>query len=159
MNEHQINSFWSKVDIRQEKKSCWNWNGAKKRTGYGNVRIDKKYKLAHRVAFELSTCSIPNGMIVCHVCDNPSCCNPSHLMLGTAKSNASDMLIKNRAKKPESAARGSVNGNSKLKESDVLDIRKIYSTGFLDQYKLARKYKVSQPTIGAIVNRKTWSHI
>lgn len=159
MLEIQVNAFWSKVDIRDSKKECWEWRGAKKPKGYGNVRIEKKYLLAHRVAFELCNGPIPNGFLVCHICDNPSCCNPNHLMLGTVKSNAADMLIKNRQKKPDSAARGVVNGNSKLDDQKVSEIRDCYGRGEKNQYQLASEYGVSQASIASIVNRKTWKHV
>lgn len=156
MNQQQIEAFWSKVEITDSAKDCWAWSGAKKPSGYGNVRVNKKYLLAHRVAFEVAVQKIPDGLIVCHVCDNPSCCNPSHLMLGTVKSNACDMLIKNRQKKKCYATRGENNGNSKLSRSEVLDIRESYKSGLLNQYQLAELYDVSQATIGAIVRNKTW---
>lgn len=159
LTDIQISSFWSKVIIKNDKRSCWEWSGAKKPKGYGNVRINKKYMLAHRVAFELANGDIPEGYIVCHICDNPSCCNPNHLMLGTIKSNSADMLIKNRQKKPEFAARGSGNGNSKLNDDEVREIRKIYSSGEKNQYQIAEMFSVQQPTIGAIVNLKTWRHV
>jgi len=159
MIESQEKAFWSKVGISDNKKDCWPWSGAKKPNGYGNVRIDKKYLVAHRVAFTLANGPIPDGYIVCHICDNPSCCNPSHLMLGTVKSNSADMLIKNRQKTPESAARGVVNGMSKLDDQSVTEIRRAYRSKELNQYELADAYGVSQATIGAIVNNKTWRHV
>lgn len=160
MNDSQISAFWSKVDIKGNKKECWEWKGARKPKGYGNVCVDKKTLMAHRVSFELANnMVIPNGLMVCHSCDNPPCCNPSHLMLGTTSSNAIDMLIKGRQKKPESAARGSTNGNSKLTENDVLNIREKYENKELNQYQLADIYNVTQPTIGFIVRKETWRHV
>ena len=159
MNEIQVNAFWSKIDATDSVKDCWNWLGAKKPKGYGNVRIDKKYLLAHRVAFELCNGPIPKGLIVCHVCDNPSCCNPNHLMLGTVKSNTADMLIKNRQKKPETAARGINNGNAKLNDEKVKQIKSLYKTKEKDQYELAEMFGVSQATIGSVILNKTWRHV
>lgn len=159
MNDLQVSSFWSKVDVGTTTKECWPWIGALASNGYGNVRVNKKYLKAHRVAFELANGEIPEGYLVCHTCDNRKCCNPSHLMLGTTKSNAADMLIKGRGKKPESAARGVVNGMSKLTDSDVLDIRERYSNEEVTQYELASEYGVSQPAIGSIVLNKTWRHL
>ncbi|MDH3711839.1 MAG: HNH endonuclease [Cyclobacteriaceae bacterium] len=165
MNELQVMAFWSKVDIKTKPRDCWNWRGAKKLKGYGNVRINKRVYSAHRVAYELTTGrllpggKIPKGFLVCHLCDNPSCCNPNHLVLGTIKSNSADMLIKNRQKKPETAARGIHNGMSKLTDNDVTEIRRSYANGEYYQYELAGLYGVSQPTIGAIVLNKTWRHV
>lgn len=155
----QEEAFWSKVQIKERAKDCWEWEGAKKTAGYGNVRINGKYLLAHRIAFELINGPIPKGLLVCHICDNPSCCNPNHLMLGTTKSNAADMLMKNRQKKAFSAARGSKNGLSKLNEKSVQEIRKLYDSKVMNQYELADKYGVSQVAIGCVVRRDTWRHV
>lgn len=159
MTEHQKRCFWSKVQITDSARDCWEWLGARKPSSYGNVRINKRYLLAHRVAFELANTEIPDGLIVCHVCDNPACCNPSHLMLGTVKSNSVDMLIKGRQRTPDSAARGSATGMAKLHEDQVVQIREKYTRGELNQYQLADLYGVSQAAIGAILLRKTWRHI
>jgi len=96
MNADQRKAFWSKVAISDNKKDCWDWIGAKKPSGYGYVRIDKKYLFAHRVAFFIINGEIPKNYFVCHICDNPACCNPNHLILGTNKNNAANMLIKNK---------------------------------------------------------------
>lgn len=159
MSEQQQRAFWSKVDIKKSTKECWEWKGARKPKGYGNVQINKTFLTAHRVAFALANNDIPDGFLVCHICDNPSCCNPCHLMLGTQKSNAADMLIKGRQRAPETAARGEDNGMSKLKSSDVVEIRKLYANKTHNQYQLAAMYNTTQPNIGAIVRREAWKHI
>lgn len=159
MNKNQISAFWSKVDIKNSPKECWEWIGAKKPKGYGNVRVNKKYKLAHRVSFEICNGEIPDGFIVCHICDNPSCCNPSHLMLGTVKSNAADMVLKHRCRTKETASKGEQNGNSKLKNDDIVKIREMYAEKIKNQYELAAMFNVSQAAIGAIVRRETWRHV
>lgn len=151
--------FWSKVDIQESPCTCWEWRGAKKPNGYGNVRIDGRYLLAHRVAFELAVCAIPDGLMVCHSCDNPSCCNPRHLLLGTAAANFSDMLIKNRQDFQKNRAVGEKNYNAKLTDDDVIAIRRKYKNKELNQYQLAEKFGVSQPCIGSIVRGETWRHV
>ena len=159
VTKDQINAFWSKVDIKNDKNSCWNWTGAKKPKGYGNVKINGSYLLAHRVAFELVNGEILGKFLICHICDNPSCCNPNHLMLGTTKSNAADMLIKNRQKSKTYAARGEKNGHAKLTELDVKEIRERYAAGTDNQYELADQFGVTQPAIGCILRRQTWKHV
>lgn len=159
IDEIQYDSFWSKVNIKDNSRECWEWMGAKKPKGYGNVRINRKYLLSHRVAFEIVNGKIPDGYIVCHICDNPSCCNPNHLMLGTHKSNVADMLIKNRQKKYSYATRMEKNVNAKLTKEKVMEIRNLYENKILNQYELAKKYSVSQTCIGYVVRRKTWTEI
>jgi hypothetical protein len=91
--------FWSKVDKSGGPDACWNWM-AKSRShsgnGYGNFNYNGKAAHAHRVAWELTNGPIPNGLFGCHKCDNPLCCNPAHLFLGTAKDNSADMHAKGR---------------------------------------------------------------
>ena len=92
--------FWKHVEKSEDNK-CWIWKAYKGSNGYGRLwDFDtKKNRLAHRVAYELATgvCP-PDDMVVMHTCDNPSCVNPNHLTLGTAKENTQDMISKGRKK-------------------------------------------------------------
>ena len=156
ISEDQASAFWSKVSVADNSKDCWEWAGARKPKGYGNVRLNNKYLLAHRVAFELANAIIPDGLMVCHICDNPPCCNPNHLMLGTAKSNAADRIIKGRVTNTRhTAARGAINGNSKLTIEAVKEIRR--ST--LTRGSLAEQFGVSKVNIGIILRNETWRHV
>lgn len=96
--EKTISRFWLKVDSSRGPYECWPWTGAKDR--YGKIAIwDGKKRscmLAHRIAYELHYGAIPFGLLVCHHCDNPSCCNPKHLFVGTNKDNSDDCSYKNR---------------------------------------------------------------
>jgi hypothetical protein len=89
--------FWSKV-IKSDK--CWTWTGAiNKHTGYGTIGLGRrsgKTRGAHRVSWELAHGPIPEGLYVCHRCDNKRCVRPDHLFLGTAEDNAQDALRKGR---------------------------------------------------------------
>lgn len=158
ITKEQAGFFWAKVDVKTQGE-CWEWTAAKKPKGYGNVRINKKYLLAHRVAWELANFPIPDGFMVCHSCDNPSCCNPGHLFLGNARSNFTDMVRKGRAELRKNKAIGERNVNSKLNSDQVSEIRDMYSSGKNTQCQLAQKYGVSQPTIGCIIRRQTWRHV
>lgn len=94
--------FWEKVDIRGEDE-CWEWQAARNRKGYGNFYISighskDKHFLAHRMAYKLSSKKeIGSGMLICHTCDNPPCCNPKHLFEGTVLDNTLDMMKKGRS--------------------------------------------------------------
>lgn len=93
--------FWAKVNV-QSPEECWEWQGSKRggnRTPipYGEIRVSNTKTLrAHRVAYELSVGPIPDGMSICHSCDNPLCVNPNHLWAGTHKDNMRDMAQKGR---------------------------------------------------------------
>jgi HNH endonuclease len=96
----QIKSFWGRV---KKGARCWEWIGGKNKLGYGlNTVQQKKIKwtfLAHRLSFFLSSGKDPGKFQVCHSCDNPSCCNPNHLWLGTVHQNMQDKQQKHRAGK------------------------------------------------------------
>lgn len=75
---------------------CIEWGASRFAQGYGQIKIDYKNRKTHRVAWELAHGPIPKGMMVCHKCDNPPCCNVEHLFLGTARENTQDMVSKGR---------------------------------------------------------------
>jgi hypothetical protein len=88
--------FWPKLN---KGDGCWEWTGGCNDWGYGMMKGDGgKMLYAHRVSYELHHGEIPNGLFVCHVCDNPKCANPDHLFLGTHKDNMADMMVKGRAR-------------------------------------------------------------
>jgi DNA-binding XRE family transcriptional regulator len=146
--------FWSKVNIKGV-EDCWEWTGTKIFNGYGKIIIDNKMKLAHRVAWELDRGrKVPKDKIIRHwKCDNPPCCNPIHLRLGTHKDNINDKVCKNRQ------AKGEVIIQSKLIEIEIIRIRRYWNTGDYTQQSLADFYGVNQQQISKIVNDKSWKHI
>lgn len=88
--------LWDNIDTSKGDNACWEWQGTRNSGGYGTLSGNENGLLAHRVAYEILVGEIPKGMFVCHKCDNPPCCNPSHLFLGTPKDNIRDMIDKGR---------------------------------------------------------------
>ena len=125
--------------------------GSRDGDGYGQVSINDKMVKVHRFVYELTE-KIPERMCVLHKCDNPSCVNPYHLFIGTHKDNSDDKVKKDRQPK------GEKNGNSKLTEQDVLDLRTMYTLGFTSGY-LAGQFGINRSTVCNILKRKWWKHI
>lgn len=146
--------FWSKVAIRGA-EDCWLWTGALFSDGYGVFGMKGRARRTHRVAWEFSYGPIPAGMLVCHHCDTPACCNPLHLFLGTPRDNVLDMVAKDRACRTVGEERWS----SKLTEDAVRDIRARYAAGGMTQQQLADEYGVTFQNISWIVRRKSWKHV
>jgi hypothetical protein len=130
---------------RDNKTGCWNWAASLNTGGYSHMRLRGTLWPSHRLSYELHRGSIPEGLCVCHHCDNRRCVNPEHLFLGTRLDNAADMVAKGR--QPRSKQFGSQNGAAKLTDSEVAAIRN--AVGVL-QKDLAKKYGVSRPHISQI---------
>lgn len=114
--------FWEKVAVA-EPHECWPWTGARSGPGlYGKVRVDRQTVKAHRVAYELAVGPIPEGLWVLHACDNPPCCNPAHLSLGTHLENQ-------RQKAERGRARGRCGGRGRPDISTV-EIAALYAQGY-----------------------------
>lgn len=89
--------FWSKVDRSGGPDACWPWTMARLPRGYGVLAYQQRQTYSHRVAYLLDSGFIPDNVpFVCHTCDNPPCCNPDHLWLGTHADNMADMVAKGR---------------------------------------------------------------
>jgi hypothetical protein len=148
-----IERFWSHVDVR-EQDECWEWTAGRNREGYGKVKIGGKNLRSHRVMYELEIDDIPKGMIVMHLCDNPACCNPRHLVLGTDRDNVEDKIRKGR----ERYASGEDHGNSKTSEVDVIAMKKLYKSGFSIKY-ISDKFNMSHVQVGRIVHGTAWKQV
>ena len=143
--------FWAKVDARGP-DDCWPWKAGRLRQGYGVFSIQGKSLKAHRVALAFSGVVFPEHMLVCHHCDNPPCCNPAHLFVGTPLDNMRDKIAKGRHR---GAHAGEGHHGARLTENDVRAIR---SSG-KPHRELASQYGVAVGTIAHIIHRERWRHV
>jgi hypothetical protein len=156
--------FWPRVVVG-EPDECWEWQGARDWRGYGRTwhQPIRRSTAAHRVAYELVNGLIPAGLCVLHSCDNPPCCNPAHLRVGTVQDNSDDMVERGRQKKPgySSKLRGELHHRAmaKLTVDQVREIRRIYSEGGISMRALSFQFDVTPPTVRNIVLRISWPHI
>ena len=150
LSDAQKDTFWGNIDIAGP-DDCWPWKLCKIR-GYGQLSLNGRVYLAHRVAFAISGGAL-KGLFACHRCDNPSCCNPSHIFPGTPRDNNADMVKKGR--RHPLIVRGEASPNAKLTEMQVALIR----TDCRASRAIAKDYGVSRDTIASVKSRRSWAHI
>lgn len=134
-----LERFWSHVDTSQD---CWMWTHNRDKHGYGKFYALGRYRKAHRFSWKIAFGEIPEGMCVCHHCDNPACVNPHHLFLGTVAANIADMVRKKRHAR-------------KLDDKDVRIIRDSNQP----VQALSKQFGVSKSTISSIKLRRTYRYI
>lgn len=143
----QLKAFWDKVDVKGP-LDCWNWKASKSLRGRpvfnpsGCQKLGISY-LSYRVSWVIHYGLVPPGMCVLHSCDNPLCCNPEHLFLGTSLDNTIDMLKKGRG------------GKAKLNELQVMNIRKDERP----RREIASEYGITLNMIQKIKSRHSWRHL
>lgn len=146
--------FWAKVDRSGGSDACWPWLRAIDGAGYGAVRINYKLYKAHRLSWILTHGELPDGMHVCHHCDNPPCANPAHLFLGTPLDNMRDREQKGR----HNPARGERNSKARLTELQVRAIFAARQSGERAR-DIAKRFGVAKSTVEVIYAGTSWSHL
>lgn len=147
LTEEQLANFLAKVDERGPNE-CWHWKASRDNGGRGQFAIrGQSPHRAHRIAWIIANGPIPDGLCVCHKCDNPPCCNPAHLFLGTQIENIADMHMKGR---------NSVVGHfpPKLTQEQVKQIRGLYPS--ISMRQIGRKYGVCAAAVCRIVHGTRW---
>lgn len=132
---------------------CMVWTGARNDAGYGQIVHEGRVWYAHRLAYAIVHGPIPDGMYVCHTCDNPPCIRAEHLFLGSNADNQRDALAKGR--RPV----GERHHNAKLTPTAVRAIRARYAASGVSQRRLAAEYGVGQDVISRIVSGRGWRSV
>lgn len=146
---------------------CLIWQGAKNSKGYGYFSLSGRPVKAHRASYSINVGRIPDGMMVCHRCDNPSCVEPAHLFLGDAVANMRDAASKGRLKAITSkqnhfraghSPRGQDGSGAKLTEAQAIEIIGKRRSGVTTKI-LAAEYGVDRTTIQRLVRGTHWNHL
>lgn len=135
--------LWDRLD---KSGDCWIWTGPKYESGHGTMGYCGRYDGTHRLAWRFARGPIPEGMYVCHHCDNPACCNPDHLFLGTPIESVQNAVRRGR------------HGYRKLTEEGVKRIRARHESGET-QTSIANDLGLSLGAVWHVVHRKTWKHV
>lgn len=151
-NPRFVNAFWSRVQ-RGAESECWPYVGSRGAKGYGVVHLNKRQSMgAHRVAWSLANeREIPDGLVVRHACDNPPCCNPAHLSIGTAADNERDKTLRERRRDNQ----GERNGQARLTAEQVVAIRASNERNRV----IAARFGIAQSTVSNIRARRCWVHV
>jgi hypothetical protein len=137
---------------------CWNASesGYNKRGWHVAFKAGGKRHLAHRAAWEHANGPIPDGLFVLHKCDNPKCCNPKHLFLGTQSQNAADMWAKGRARR--GSTKGKTLGPSRTRTLDRPGILRVFTlfAGGCTQRQIAAEVGITDVAISSLLKGKTY---
>lgn len=146
----RMERFWAKVDRSGD---CWEWLGSKRCSGgrYGGFYDGARVVAAHRYSWTIHRGPIPDGMVVCHRCDNTQCVNPAHLFVGTQRDNVLDMIAKNR----KVILVGEATRVAKLTSDDVRAIRSDHRPAAI----VAGDYGVHPSTVYRARKGSTWKHV
>lgn len=146
--------FFSYIHIPDNLDDCWEWQSSINQKGYGRFAVGgRKYRStvsAHRAMWEIVYGAINTDLYVLHKCDNPSCCNPTHLFLGTNQQNMDDKVAKGRQ------SRGVRNPRAKLTPEKAEYIRQRYEQGGISYRKLAEEVGIHHSVIWRVIKRIGW---
>lgn len=156
-SEEGLKRFWVKVP-KSGPDDCWEWVSTRSGKNYGLLhfmpeRGKRHYLYAHRVSYFIAHKYLPEEMDVLHTCDNPPCCNPNHLFLGTQKDNVADMVAKGRQ------LRGAKVYTNKLTPEEVQQIRILHFRDNLNYVELGRRFHVSDEQARCICLFVYWKYL
>lgn len=146
--------------IPEPNSGCWLWLGASTSAGYGLFPFGGGRRSqrvgAHRASYTLHCGDIPDGMLVCHRCDNPSCVNPAHLFLGSHGDNAADRNKKGRSK---GQAKGASHSRAKITERQAQEVIALAASGLITHAEIAQRLNVSTSIVALIATGASWKHL
>ena len=146
--------FWRKVE-KGGVDDCWFWKASRHPKGYGRFRVTiagvNTMWRSHQVAWWLTN-GHWGGLHVCHTCDNPPCCNPSHLFLGTNADNVRDRVEKNRT------VYGAKTKVNTISAEQAVAIRWLAQSN-LTQVELGKLFGISAQQVGRIAHVQSWRHV
>ena len=146
--------LWDRVNVIYDDDSCWEWTGGLQSNRRARIRYNGSYQYVYRIAWQLANGPIPEGMYICHHCDNSICCRPSHLFVGTHRDNMIDGLMKGIVTLPTNVPQGATHHSARGSDELVVDVRKQFAAG-VPQVVLCRKYGLTSKVISDWVNGKT----
>lgn len=152
MHQTTVASLFAKCITTGGPDSCWPWTG-RVPDRYGTISIENRPTPTHRAAYLLCVGDIPDGLFVCHRCDNTLCCNPRHLFLGTHQQNVDDCVTKQRH------IHGERHPDAMLSEDEVREILSAKDGPRGTGRHLAQRFLVSPSTIAAIWSGRNWKHV
>jgi hypothetical protein len=166
IDQGAIDRFWPKV-AKGGDKDCWTWLRGRTHDGYGIFKVGTTAIIASRVAWMIARGPVPDGLVVCHTCDNRLCVNVEHMFVGTRADNNNDRHAKGRSARgessgpkrhPETIARGVRKALAKLDDDKVRIMRAMRRNG-VTVAEIARTFGVARSAASVAVNGKTWRHV
>lgn len=154
MSEKDKARLLSFIEQRGEDE-CWPYTGCIGTWGYGSFYLNGRNVNAHNATHRLLVGPVPAGKVVCHRCDNPSCCNPAHLFVGTQGDNVRDCVAKGRGRRQFEAGSGHPRHNGKLTFAVVERAKQLYASG-VSQTEIGRRLGVHSATISRAVRGESW---
>lgn len=149
---------WDRIDSSGGPNACWPWRSGLNRWGYGSCQHNGKQVNASRAAFIDVNGEPAAGLVVCHRCDNPACCNPDHLFAATQAENLADCRAKGRARGGFQAADAHPRATAKLTTAQVQDVRRRHDAGE-SQSAIARDIGMDSTSISKIVRRLSYGNV
>lgn len=146
---------WDRVE-KKGQDECWPWRGSLNIWGYGQSSLDGRSVNASRAAFVEANGPVNPGLVICHRCDNPACCNPSHLFAATQAENLADCRAKGRQVYRYGADHH--RPSAKLTPEMVVEARRLYASG-VSQSEIGRCWGIHSSVISRAVRGENWSHV